>query len=388
MKKPRPAGLLLVKSKLRSHDAGQMRDLEAVRERVLSVAGAVAQLSDYLRELAVHILDARFEKRLLGGLDNLRLNVLLRAFYYFLYTRRMNAPVHDEPLKRQTRHFAPHGVEAAQRHRFRRIVDYEVDSGQRLEGPYVASLASDYASFHLVGREVDDAHDYVGGELDAAPLYRGRDDLLRAAVRVALRPLLELLEAEPYVVVGVRFDLCEKLLARLFLRELGYLLELSDKFLFLVREPVELRLHLLVLALQLFFLAADVLKLPVEVLLFLLEAALRALQLSAALLRVAVELLSQPVYLFLALELLSQPVYLFLALGDDVAFDRLRLFRGLLYNPVGLRKGSSEFSFLSFLVICKPSERAYREPGDQAQHNSGKFPFHFPFTSYSVVMVR
>ena len=287
----------------------------------------------------------------------------------------MNAPVHDEPLKRQTRHFAPHGVEAAQRHRFRRIVDYEVDSGQRLEGPYVASLASDYASFHLVGREVDDAHDYVGGELDAAPLYRGRDDLLRAAVRVALRPLLELLEAEPYVVVGVRFDLCEKLLARLFLRELGYLLELSDKFLFLVREPVELRLHLLVLALQLFFLAADVLELPVEVLLFLLEAALGALQLSAALLRVAVELL-------------SQPVYLFLALGDDVAFDRLRLFRGLLYNPVGLRKGSSEFSFLSFLVICKPSERAYREPGDQAQHNSGKFPFHFPFTSYSVVMVR
>ena len=282
MKKPRPAGLLLVKSKLRSHDAGQMRDLEAVRERVLSVAGAVAQLSDYLRKLAVHILDARFEKRLLGGLDYLRLNVLLRAFYYFLYTRRMNAPVHDEPLKRQTRHFAPHGVEAAQRHRFRSIVDYEVDSGQRLKGPYIASLASDYASFHLVGREVDDAHDDVGGKFDAAPLYRGRDDFLSAAVRVALRPLLELLEAEPYVVVGVCFDLGEKLLARLFLRELGYLLELSDKFLFLVRSLSSFDCTCSFLLFSSSSLRLMFLELPVEVLLFLLEAAFRALQLSAA----------------------------------------------------------------------------------------------------------
>ena len=120
-----------------------MRHFKAVGEGVLSVAGAVTQLSDNFCQFTMHVFDARFEKRLFGGLKNLDLNVLLRPLYYFLYAGRVDPAVDDQSLKREAGHFAAYGIKAAQRDGLRGVVDDEVDSGERFKSPDVAAFSSD-----------------------------------------------------------------------------------------------------------------------------------------------------------------------------------------------------------------------------------------------------
>ena len=278
-----------------------MRHFKAVAEGVLSVAGAVTQLSDYLCKLTIHVFDARFEKRLFGGLEDLDLNVLLRPFYYFLYAGRMDPAVHDQPLQRESGHFAAHGIKAAQRDGLRCVVDDEINSGECFKSPDVAAFAPDDTSLHLIGGKVYDADDHVGGKFNAAALDGCRDDLLSLAVRLAFRAFFKLFEAQPYNMVRVGLNLGKKLFAGLLARQLGDLLQFRDEFLLLCGEPVQLFLYMFIAVLEFFFFAADVLDLFVEVFFFLFQPALGTLELPAALFRVAVEFLPQSVYLFFAL---------------------------------------------------------------------------------------
>ena len=73
----------------------------------------------------------------------------------------MDASVLDQLGKRQSSDFPPHRIEARKRDRVRRIVDDQVDPGDRFERTNVATLATNDATLHLL---IGNRH-HRGGDL-------------------------------------------------------------------------------------------------------------------------------------------------------------------------------------------------------------------------------
>ena len=91
----------------------------------------------------------------LAGLDDSLVDFFLRLVDDLLDPSRMNPSVGDKFLERETRHFAPHRIEAGDDDRVRRVVDDDVDSGRQLERANVSALAADDSPLHLVVRKRD-----------------------------------------------------------------------------------------------------------------------------------------------------------------------------------------------------------------------------------------
>ena len=70
----------------------------------------------------------------------------------------MDPPVLNEFFERDTRNLAAHGVESGEDHRFRRIIDDEINACKRLNRANISSLTSDDAPLHLIVRERNDGY--------------------------------------------------------------------------------------------------------------------------------------------------------------------------------------------------------------------------------------
>ena len=90
---------------------------------------------------------------------------------------RVDPPVQHQLLQREPADLAAYRVEAGQQHRLRRVVDDQVDPGDRLERPDVAALAADDAALHLVAGQVQDADHALRGLLAGDPLDRVDHDV-------------------------------------------------------------------------------------------------------------------------------------------------------------------------------------------------------------------
>ena len=231
-----------------------------------------------------------------GGLplaDDLVLHVVCGLVDQLLDARGVDAAVHHEPLHGTAGDLAADGVEAAEGHGLRRVVDDEVHSRQHLEGADVAALAADDAPLHLLRGEGDDADRRLARALHGAALHGRDDDVAGPAVRLAMGPLLQLLQAKPDEVLGVLLRLAEQDFLSVLLRHLRDLLQLVA---LLPDQRFEVRAALLdrlLLQLQLVLLVGNPVELSVQVLLPLLQLALGPLKLGPPLLDVAIGLLPQ-----------------------------------------------------------------------------------------------
>ena len=104
----------------------------------------------------------------------------------------MDAPVLDQLLEREPRDLAPEPVERRQDDRVRRVVDDEVDAGEVLERPDVATLPADDPPLHVVRGELDDADRRLRRVARGDALEGVGDERPRAALRVGAGLLLEL----------------------------------------------------------------------------------------------------------------------------------------------------------------------------------------------------
>ena len=151
----------------------------------------------------------------------------------------MNASVLHQPLQRDAGDLAPNGIETGEDHRFRRVVDDEIDAGGQLQSADVAPFAADDASLHIFGRQIDDRDRVFGDVIGGHPLHGHAEDLAGFLIaeldRFRLDPLDDLRGLE------LRFILhaANQLLLRLFDGETGNLLELVP---LLLDERVQLRL--------------------------------------------------------------------------------------------------------------------------------------------------
>ena len=144
-----------VEPELACHDAAQVRDLERVVEHVLPVRSTVAQTTERVHELGVHVMDARVERRLLSSFLNALVHELLGLLEHLLDARRVDAPVRDEVLHRDAADLATNRIEARDSHAFGRVVDDEVRARDLLERADVATFATDDAALEVVRRDLD-----------------------------------------------------------------------------------------------------------------------------------------------------------------------------------------------------------------------------------------
>jgi hypothetical protein len=138
----------------------------------------------------VHAGDAQLDQGVLTGPDAQLLDLGPAPLVGFFDALRVDAAVQHQPLEGQPRHLPPHRVEAGQQHRLGRVVDDQVDPGDRLERADVPPLAADDAALHLIARQVQHRHHRLAGLLGGDPLDGQGDDL--AGPLLALGPGLVL----------------------------------------------------------------------------------------------------------------------------------------------------------------------------------------------------
>src|SRR3989454_11545595 len=185
----------------------------------------------------MHPLDARVVHGLLARFHDPGLDLGPALPDAFLDPPGMDASVGDQALEREPAHLTPHGVEAGDHDRVRRVVDDHVHAGGGLEGADVATFTPDDPPFHLVGWEGDGGHRALGRVLGGDALDRDGEDLLRLAVGVLLRLLLEIPRERRGFAAGLILEPAQQLLLRLLRGEAGDLLETGPRLGLLRPQP-------------------------------------------------------------------------------------------------------------------------------------------------------
>ena len=283
VQQPRALHRLRVVAGLGREHPRDVGDLDGVAQHVLPVRGPEVQPPEQLHEVRMQPADADLVDRGFGSLLHDLVDLGPRLRDHLLDARGVNASVDEQALERALRDLAADRVETGDDHRLGRVVDDEVDAGERLEGADVPSLAADDPALHVVARQRHDGDAVLGRVLGGVPLERHRDDVARSLVRplpglglelahlpvrqVAHLFLDPLEEERPRLVHGQRGD--ARQLGPLLLLDLDGLRPLCVHFGLPLAQPAVALFHL-----------GDLL---VELLVLLVEARLEALELGPAL---------------------------------------------------------------------------------------------------------
>ena len=200
-----------VHAELAGHHAGDVGGLDQVLEHVLAVRGAVAEPAEQVGELGMQVGDGQVHERVLARLDAELLDLRLAPLVGLLDALRVDPPVQDQPLQGQPAHLPAYRVEAGQQHRLRRVVDDQVDAGDRLERPDVAALPADDPALHLVAGQVQHGHHGLAGLLAGDPLDGQCHDLARALLAVGARLVLDVPDDQRGLALGLVLDAGDQL---------------------------------------------------------------------------------------------------------------------------------------------------------------------------------
>ena len=119
-------------------------------QNILPVAGAVVQPAQQLDQFVIQTVDIGFQHSTFALLTDAVFHLTLCFLHHFLDLGRMNPAVVDEFFQCDPGNLTAHMVETGQGDCLRRIVDDDIDTGQRFQRTDVPSLSADDASLHLV----------------------------------------------------------------------------------------------------------------------------------------------------------------------------------------------------------------------------------------------
>ncbi len=98
----------------------------------------------------MQVVDTGIKGSLLASLAHALLNQVGSLVIHLLNAGGVNAAVGDEVLEGNTGGLTTDRVEARKNDGLRRVVDHEVDAGNLLEGPDVATLATDDTALEVI----------------------------------------------------------------------------------------------------------------------------------------------------------------------------------------------------------------------------------------------
>ena len=274
MEQAGPLGHGGVQPQLAGHHAGEEGHLDRVVQDVLPIAGAVAQPAQELDQLVVDAVDAHLQHGTLALLLDGGFHLPAGLFHGLLNAGGVDAPVGDELLQGDAGHFPAHRLKAGEGDGLGRVVDNQVHAGEGFNGPDVPALPADDAALHLV---VGQGHHADGGFADVvgrAALDGQGDDLPGGFVRVLFGLLLKLPDFHGLLVGELALQVVQQVLLGLVHREVGDFLQHVKLALLHGLGLFQALLCLLVLLVDLVFLALHGFQLFLQALLLLEDAPL------------------------------------------------------------------------------------------------------------------
>jgi len=198
-----------------------------VLKHVLTKRGTVAQGTKGLDDLGVQVVNAGIECSLLASLAHALLNQVGSLVIHLLDAGGVNAAVGDEVLQSNTGGLTTDRVEARKNDGLGRVVDHEVDAGNLLEGPDVATLATDDTALEVIRGNVHGGNGDLGSVVGSAALNRQGQNLLGGLVALGANLLLGLANNRGGLVGDLAANLIEELLVGILAGKVGDTLELG-----------------------------------------------------------------------------------------------------------------------------------------------------------------
>ncbi|MNW57291.1 hypothetical protein D3C74_350840 [compost metagenome] len=184
-----PFGKSDVFAQLSSHQSGQISDFHRVFQYVLTVACPELESSQNLDQIRMQGMHAHFERSLFAVFANAFVHFPAGFLDHFFDPGRMNPSVRHQFLQGGPSDFTANWVKARQDHRFRCIVDNEIDPSQGFECADIPAFPADDPSLHFFVRQRYDGNRRLRHMIGSATLNRQRNNLAGFLIRFFLRLL-------------------------------------------------------------------------------------------------------------------------------------------------------------------------------------------------------
>ena len=119
----------------------------------------------------------------------------------------MNPAVGDQALQRDAGDFPPHRIKAGQGNGLRRIVNDEIDAGQRLDGADVAAFTADDPALHFIVGQRHHRHGGFGHLVGSTALDRVGNQVARLLIGFILKLRLKLRDFQRLLVRQFLFQI-------------------------------------------------------------------------------------------------------------------------------------------------------------------------------------
>ena len=195
--------------------AGQHRTdvgrLDQMVEDVLAVAGPVLEPTEESHEFGMHLGEPDFDQRPFAGVADRLLHLGFGLFEGLFDRSRVDAAIGHELLEGDPGDLPTDRVEGRHRNRLGGVIDDEIDPGDGFEGADVATLPTDDAALHVVGREGHHRHGRFGDDLGGQALDGSGENSPAPAIGLLPRFHFEIAHQDHGVAPGVVLDLGEQL---------------------------------------------------------------------------------------------------------------------------------------------------------------------------------
>ena len=211
-------------------------DFLGVKKDILSVTRAEIKPSQGADEFRRHVVQTQVEDDLLALVVDFLGDLPRNLLDHFLDAGRVNPSVGDETLQGNAGDFPAYRIEAGYDHGFGSIVDDDIDAGKGFQGTDIPPLPADNASLHLVRRQADRCYRRFGGHVGGDALHGRDQDIPGAFFGGQLGFLIDLVDQDLGVVLGLVFQGLDDKPLRLVGAQAGYPLQFLTISLFLTQQ--------------------------------------------------------------------------------------------------------------------------------------------------------
>src|SRR5690606_8009631 len=185
--------------------------LDEMIEYVLPVRSAELEAAEECHQLGVHPGQPDFQQCPLPRIAHALLYLVTRLVVRLFDRSRMDPSIGHEPFQGDASDLTTHRIERAYGYGLGRIVDDEVDAGDRLQVADVAAFPTDDPPLHVVARQGHDRKGRFGDHLGGQPLDGGGEDATGTLVGLLSRFDLQVTHQDHGVAPGLVLHLGEKL---------------------------------------------------------------------------------------------------------------------------------------------------------------------------------
>ena len=356
MDQPGPFGQVFIDAQFSCHDAGQLRDFDGMAQDILAITGTIAQAAEDLDEFRMQTVDARFIRRLFASFADFLIDFFAGLFDHFFDACRMDTAIGNQFFQGNAGDFAADRVKARQDDRFRRIVDDEVDAGQRFNSPDIAPFASDDAAFHFIVRQRHDRYRRFGDVVGSTALDSHGNDFPGLAFGFFLGLFFQALDHLCRFVLHFGLDVVQEQFLGIFICQAGNPFQFSH---LLFMKGFDSFLHLrnfIFFTLQGIFFLLHGIGFLVQMFFFLQQAPFKALQFIAA-------------FLVFPFCVVAHLVDFFFPFQDEFLLAGFSVLLGRRNDALRFDFSLADLAFGDFLAVKIPGATADETAGDCCSNN-------------------